>query len=1085
MTAPTWFAEADDQSCFETPGVRFEELGITEPCDQYQLTVTNSGSEPAKPPIVIEDKLPGKLREPEGSSEQFYLARNEVKVSEDEAVQGERLENDEPCEDAEESTVVRCVFSEELQPDQRLEVDFRVKLEPGAQSGETNVAEVSEAGTVVASSETHDVVTASDESPGFGTSALVSQITGVDGRPDSQAGAHPYEFVTRFDMNTKMGPTQEPAGAQIAPASVNLRDVVVDLPPGFLGSAQATPKCPLSELQGVAQCPADSIVGHLDTEPEAAVAANSAVYNLVPEDGVAAELGFLDLEDGTHVIDAGLVPTPEGYILRAVAHELPQLQVWNALTTLYGDPAAKNGGASLPQAMFTNPSQCSGKPLVSTVYVDSWAHRGAFYADGTPDVEGGGWAATSSESPPVTGCEALRFDPEEFSVQPDTSTANSPTGLSAELKFPQSEVPETLATPPLRDTTVTLPAGLIANPSAAPGLSSCSEAQIGWLGNHGPHGETLANRGLTNFSEAAPTCPAASKVGTVEATTPLLEKPLTGSLYLATENENPFGSALAGYLVFDDPTTGVLVKVPGELSLNPSTGQVTGVFDEAPQAPVSDLKLRFFGGTPGLIATPESCGTFTTSGQLTPWSSSTPVGVSNSFQVNQDCTPGFTPAFAAGTTSPQAGSYSPFELSFSREDHEQEISGLTISLPPGLSAKIAGVAKCPEADIQAAASNPSGASEIASPSCPAASEVGSVQTQAGVGPDTDVLPGKAYLTGPYKNAPLGLVVIVPVVTGPFDLGNVVVRTALYINPTTAQVTAVSDPLPTIVDHTGANGVTDGFPVRLRAVNLTLNRAGYVVNPTNCSPMSVTAGFTSTTGTPSTSTARFQVGGCGELPFKPSFTVSTQGHASKAGGESLKVRVTSGPGQANIAKTKVDLPKQLPSRLTTLQKACLDTVFEANPAACPEGSLVGTATAVSPLIATPFTGPAYLVSHGSAKFPDLELVLQSEGITLILDGHTDIKKGITISYFETLPDAPVSSFELNLPTGPHSALATDIPEKLHYDLCGQTLNMPTLITGQNNTIIKQTTHITITGCPKAKQTKKKKNTKAHKTHRHKH
>jgi hypothetical protein len=1087
MTAPTRFAEADNHSCFETPGVRLEELGTLAPCDQYQVTVTNSGSEPARAPIVIVDKLPGGLREPEGASEQFFLARNETKISEKESVQGETLE---PCEYLEEGAKVRCEFTGELQPDQRLELDFRVKVEPGAHSGEANTVEVSEASSMVASSETQDVVTATDSTPGFGVSALVSQVTGVDGGSYSQAGGHPYEFVTRFDMNTKMGLTQEAAGALVAPTSLDLKDVVVDLPPGFVGNAQATPRCPLSQLQGIAQCPVDSIVGHLDTEPENAIAANSPVYNLVPEEGVAAELGFLDLLHGTHVIDATLVPSPEGYVLRAVSREISQLELWDALTTLYGDPAAKNGETSIPQAMFTNPAQCTGKPLVSTLYVDSWQHPGAFNPDGSPDVEGGGWTTTTSESPPVTGCEALRFNPEGFSLQPDTTKANSPTGLSFELKLPQSETPETLAAPPVRDTTVTLPAGLVPNPALAPGLAGCSEAQVGWLGKDGPHGEALANGGLTNFTQTPPTCPNESKLGTVEATTPLLEKPLTGSLYLARENENPFGSVIAGYIVFDDPVTGIVVKVPGELSLNPTTGQVTGVFKEAPQAPVSDLKLRFFGGTPGELATPESCGTFTTAGELTPWSAaegSPPVSVSNSFQINQGCAPGFAPAFAAGTTSPQAGGYTPFELTFSRQDSEQEISGLSVTLPPGVEAKIAGVAKCPEADIQDAANNPSGASEIASPSCPAASEIGTVQTQAGVGPDPASLPGKAYLTGPYKGAPLGLAVIVPAVTGPFDLGNVVVRTALFINPSTGQVTAVSDPLPTIVDHAGANGATDGFPIRMRAVTINLNRASYVVNPTDCSPMAVNAAFTSTTGATSSASARFQVGGCGELPFKPTFTASTQGHASKAGGASLKVRITSAPGQANIGKTKVDLPKQLPSRLTTLQKACIDHVFEANPAACPEGSLVGIATAVSPLIATPFTGPAYLVSHGNAKFPDLEIVMQSEGITLILDGHTDIKKGITSSYFETLPDAPVSSFELTLPTGPHSALATFVPEKLRYNLCGQTLNMPTLITGQNNSIVKQTTHIAITGCPTKKHPAAKKKKKAHtssKTSKHK-
>jgi hypothetical protein len=646
--------------------------------------------------------------------------------------------------------------------------------------------------------------------------------------------------------------------------------------------------------------------------------------------------------------------------------------------------------------------------------------------------------------------------------------------LTTELQVAQSEKPGTLASPPLRDTTVTLPAGLVPNPAAANGLQGCSEAQIGWLGAAG-----TSNGGLTNFSEAAPACPEASKIGSVEVSTPVLENPLVGSIYLAEQNGNPFGVVLGAYIVIDDPATGIIVKLPGRLHLDEHTGQVTGVFDEAPQTPFSDLKLRFFGGQTGELATPEGCGTYTSTGQLTPWSApGSPVAVSSSFQVNAGCTPGFAPAFTAQTTSPQAGGYSPFVLSFSRQDNEQEISGLTVSLPAGLSAKIAGVAKCSETQIQTAAANPSGRAEQENPSCPVASEVGSVQATAGVGGEPLLTTGKAYLTGPYKGAPLGLAVIVPAIAGPFDLGNVVVRTALYISPSDAHVTAVSDPFPTIIDAANNDGEPDdGFPIRMRSITVTLNRAGYILNPTNCTPATINAAFTSTTGNTSPASSRFQAGGCRELPFKPTFQVTTAGHASKLNGASLKVRVTSPPGDANIAKVRTDLPKQLPSWLPTLQKACLDSVFTANPASCPPGSLVGTATATTPLLATPFTGPAYLVSHGGAAFPDLEIVLQSEQIEIILDGKTDIKKGITISDFETIPDAPVTTFELNLPTGPNHVLATNIPEKLNHNLCGQTLNMPTLITAQNNATTKQTTKITITGCKKtAKKHKKTKKAK---------
>ncbi len=1006
---------------------------------------------------------------------------------------GSTLANEELCGVA--GPVVHCEFSEApLQPGQRLEMEIYLTVAAGAPSA-ANTVSVSEGGVSVASTSVSDVIDpeASDPvAPPFGPSDLVSEITGVDGLADTQAGGHPYGYTTRIDFNTEMGLNEEIAEVKPTVDVGNPRDVVVDLPVGFVGDALSTPKCTFGQLQAYPEsCPRDTIVGHITTEPHGLVSANSPIYNMVAEHGVAAEFGFRDLLFTPHVIDANVVPSADGYVLQAVAKEIPELDVSTVTTTFYGDPSAgqqeqaeyESGETDLTPItqvpMFSNPAACTGEPLRTKVYADSWQHPGSVYPDGAPEVEGEGWASAETLSPAVTGCDALRFTPSAFSVQPEATAADSPAGLSMDLQVAQSEQPGTLAIPPLRDTTITLPAGLIANPAAASGLVGCSIAQIGWVG----HSESE----LTRFTPEAPTCPNASKLGLVEVVTPVLEKPLVGALYLANQNKNPFHSILAGYIVIDDPTTGVIVKIAGKLTLDPHTGQITGVFNEAPQTPFSELKLRAFGGSGGTgeFATPETCGNYTTSGLLTPWSapeSGPPASVLSGFQINSGCTPPFAPAFSAGTATPQAGSYSPFVLSFSRQDNEQEISGLTVSLPPGVSAKIAGVAKCPEADLQAAANNPSGAAEIANPACPAASEVGTVQAGSGVGTSPLFVPGKAYLTGPYKGAPLGLAVIVPAIAGPFDLGNVVVRSALYINPNNAQVTAVSDPFPTILDATGTDGVTDGFPIRMRSILITLNRNSYTLNPTNCNPMTVAATFSSTTGTVSSASSRFQAAGCRELPFKPAFTVSTQGHASKANGASLHVRVTSLPGQANIAKVHTELPKQLPSWLPTLQKACLAPVFEANPAACPPGSLVGTATAISPLIATPFTGPAYLVSHGAAAFPDLEIVLQSENITLILDGKTDIKHGITISNFETVPDAPVSSFELTLPTGPNHVLATNIPEKLNHNLCGQKLTMPTRITGQNGGTIQQTTKITITGCTKPKKQAKHKTTHKNKNNK---
>jgi hypothetical protein len=336
--------------------------------------------------------------------------------------------------------------------------------------------------------------------------------------------------------------------------------------------------------------------------------------------------------------------------------------------------------------------------------------------------------------------------------------------------------------------------------------------------------------------------------------------------------------------------------------------------------------------------------------------------------------------------------------------------------------------------------------------------VGVVNITAGAGSEPYAVQGKAYLAGSYKNAPLSLAVITPAVAGPFDLGTVVVRVALYINPSTAQISAVSDPLPRILD---------GIPLDIRSVSLEANRPGFTLNPTSCEAMAITGQAVSTLGQTAGLSDRFQVGGCEGLPFKPALTTSTLGKASKADGASLTVKVAQKPGEANIHKVELTIPTALPSRLTTLQQACTEAQFNANPAGCPAGAFIGTATAKTPILNAPLTGPAILVSHGGAAFPDVEFVLQANErgsvIQIDLDGKTDIKKGITYSRFETVPDAPISSFETVLPEGPHSILGANVPQNANYSLCGQKLTIPTTITGQNGAQVHQNTPVGVEGC----------------------
>ena len=1026
------------------------------PCDTYQVTVTNTGSRAARGPVVVSDVLPAGLSVTSNPEKAVLLYWAKDPLNQHDA---EELPEGPPGQPIGGCTVespsrVSCELATstgELRPNYRLEMDIGVVVAGGATDAPNTVV-VSEEGVPVARSEEDDVIAAG--APSFGPSFFSSPLVSADGEGDTQAGDHPYGLSTRFDLNTAMELDSE--STQVEPTAVGqLRDVVVDLPVGVVGSAVATPKCTFGQLQTYpTSCPPDTIVGKVTSEPSFVGAVNSPVFNMVPKKGTAAEFGFDDLLYHTHVIVSNLVPSPQGYVLQAVAREIPDVPLTDVISSFYGVPAEHNQGGASASAMFTNPSDCSGEPLQTRLFVDSWLDPASFEGDGEPtDLAEAAWQQASSSSPPVTGCDQLRFNA-TMSAQPDTGAGDSPTGLSFELRVPQTEAPGTLGTPPLRDARVTMPVGMTVDPSSANGLEACSEAQIGWLGATAG-GQPLANQGLTNFTAAGPSCPEASKIGSVEVATPLLEKPVVGAVYLARQDENPFGSLLAAYIVIDDPTTGTIVKVPGRLETNPETGQITGVFDENPQLPFSDFKLRFFGGSRGELATPQSCGTFTTTSDLMPWSapdSGPDATPSSSFQVNSNCTFSFSPSFQAGMENNQAAAFSPFTLTVARQDGEQHLAGVTVTTPPGLLAVLKNVVQCPEP-------------QASQGQCGPESLIGEATVASGVGPEPYVVKGgRVYLTGPYNDGPFGLSVVVPAIAGPFDLGNVVVRSSIRVNPATTQVTVVSDPLPQMVNS--IEGLNSGIPTDTRTINVTINRPNFEFNPTNCAPLAITGTLTGAQGATDTVASPFRAANCATLPFHPSFQASTQGNASKANGASFTVRVASSPGQANIAKTDLTLPVQLPSRLSTLQKACLESVFNINPAACDEGSVIGTATVHTPDLKSPLTGPAYLVAHGGAEFPDVEFVLQGEGITLVLDGKTDIKKGITYSKFETVPDAPIETFETVLPTGPHSALTAYLP-KSSYDLCGTSLLMPTTITGQNGAVINQTTKITVTGCPKTK------------------
>jgi hypothetical protein len=911
---------------------------------------------------------------------------------------------------------------------------------------------------------------------------------------DSQAGSHPFDMTTNFKLNLDLeGNT---TGEYFA------KDISVDLPSGFAGSTVSVPQCPIANLQEQARgvsgigCPTSSQVGvaeiffgkggyvHNTFVHEVMV----PVYNLVPSDGGTAELAFHVVQ----VVQPILVTarTDGDYGLVAQTTNISEYIPFAGLRiTLWGVPAdprhdaqrflPEDGGGCIeifspcidrehpgnangeplpdsapPTAFLTNPTKCGPGSEYDTKFIgDSWAHPGAFEPfDGKPLLSDPNWqvATTSMYPAGVTGCNKLAFDP-SLSVTPDTTEADSPSGYGVDLHVPQSIAPNDLASPALDNAVATLPQGVAINPGAADGLQACTDNAAE------PPGSPGNEIGLG--SDAQPTCPHASQIGTVTVTTPLLPNPLEGEVYLSADHA---GSMYAVFVVIRGD--GLLVKLKATVVADPATGQLTASFLNNPQFPFTDFVLHFYGGPRAVLVNPSACGAATTTIDLTPWSAglggtgdATPL---STFDVSFDGFGGacpspapFNASFTAGTSSIQAGGFSPFSATFSRNDADQRVDHAQVKTPAGLSGMLSNVPLC-------------GEPQASEGTCSSASQIGHVTVGVGSGaaplylPIPGQPPNPVYLTGPYKGAPFGLSFVIPAIAGPYDLGTVVVRATIAVDPSTAALTITSDPLPTIID---------GIPIQVKTVNVEVDRPDFVFNPTDCVPTSIGASATSREGATASFSSPFQVTGCGDLAFKPAFKVSTSGKTSKLGGASLDARVTYPPyepgSEANIAYAKVELPKQLPSRLTTLQKACLAAVFNANPANCPPASVIGIARVSTPVLPVQLTGPVYFVSNGGEAFPNLVVVLQGDGVRINLVGDTFISKaGVTSTTFKTVPDVPFSTFELYLPEGRYSALGAST------NLCKSKLTMPVTFTAQNGLTMHQSAPIAVTGCAKAKASK---------------
>jgi hypothetical protein len=987
-----------------------------------------------------------------------------------------------------------------------------------APAAETNHVTVAGGGALAPASTT-DPMVLSPTPPGFGFSGFDGWFTNTDGTLDTQAGSHPYELTVSFDLNSKKS-SEAPAWVPF-PTGGQVRKVDVNLPPGIIGNPTAVPRCTRQQFDGnefTGECPAATQIG-VDT---AGISADEErisqlvlpVYNLVPPPGVPAEFGFYILGHEV-LLDAG-VRSGDDYGITEHVDNIAQVKVIFNSTTVWGVPgeashdAQRRGtgagcttqvpplghGCSDPAPLkpfLTLPTSCVG-PQSFTAQASPWEFpdvmaEASFLTHDGNDVQAG-----------FTGCDHLEFAP-SISTAPDTGQADTPSGLTVDVKASQEGLTSVstegfatehgaegvgnkfLAASNIQDTTVTLPEGMVVNPGQAAGLAACqaSDARVG------------------DGKDDAPTCPNSSKVGTVQIATPLLEDKLEGNVYVLQSNPPNLKLLVAA------SADGVNIKLVGNVHLDEATGRLTSTFSGTPQLPFTDFKLSFSGGAQAALATPTGCGVYSTASDFTPWSSPFVGDVfpSSAFAITSGpgggaCVPSplpFGPSLIAGATTDQAGGFTNFSLLLQNGDGQQRIEKLQFQAPAGLSGMISKVPLC-------------GEPQAAQGSCPSSSQIGHAVVASGPGPYPLVVPqpgqppAPIYLTGPYKGSPFGLSIVTPVIAGPFDLGTVITRARIDVDPHTAQITVTTDPLPQIID---------GVPTDLRTINSVIDRPGFIFNPTNCnaSAFSGTAWGTPPPGAggPGATapiSSHFQVGSCRSLEFKPDFKVSVSGKNSKAGGAALTTKIVNPPtppggqgtAQAGFARVKVELPKQLPSRLTTLQKACLAAVFDASPASCPAASVVGHAKVLTPLLPVPLEGPAYFVSHGGEAFPDLTIVLQGDGVTNILVGTTFINNaGVTSTTFKATPDVPFSRFELTLPQGQYSALTANgnlcslsrvvtVKRRVTVHSHGRTthvlrkvkrristsLAMPTEFIAQNGLQIHQSTPISVTGCPKAKKAK---------------
>jgi hypothetical protein len=892
------------------------------------------------------------------------------------------------------------------------------------------------------------------------------------GAPAVTAGSHPTAL--RLSVGFK-------AGANFTEGDV--RDLSLELPPGLIENPSAVAACtqaafhtqrssPFEESRSGESCPDRSQVGvaTITSSQGGGETRSFGIFNVQAPPGAPSELGFSPY--GAPITFIPAVRQADGeYGLTLRSRNITQLFDTKRLElTIWGNPwsvlhDAQRGDCLKEEEPAFGWSKCSvGRPKANpaTAYLTlPTSCEGPLSFSAVSSAWQGGEASATATAPALEGCNSLAFNPKPAGRLSDPR-ASSPSGYDFEIAQDTSGIldPARLAPSAVRKAVVALPEGVSINPSVGAGLGVCTPAQY---------------EAETPTSPPGAGCPNESKIGDFRVKSPLFDEMVEGSLFLAAPFQNPFNSLIAVYLIAKAPERGILVKVAGNLAADPATGRLTASFDRLPQLPYSSLIVHFREGQRSPLASPPACGTFNTAVDLTAWRDASLTRHTDSpAQITAGVgggpcpvgTPPFAPTALAGSINSNAGSYSPFYLRLARTDTEQEITHYSAQLPPGLLGKIAGIPYCSEAAIQAAKGR-SGVAELQHPDCPATSLIGHTYSGYGLGSVLSYAPGNLYLAGPYHGSPFSVVAVDSALVGPFDLGVIVVRSAVKVDPQSAQVSidsAGSDPIPHIID---------GIPIHLRDVRVYIDRPNFALSPTSCNRFSVAStlnGSGAVFSNPADDTTanaiyNYQAFNCTSLAFKPRLALRLKGGTKRGDKPSLRVTYTPRAGDANLASAQVTLPPSLFLAQNHIKTVCTNAQFARE--ACPAGSVYGKATAYTPLLEAPLSGPVYLRSSANL-LPDLVFALRGRGLRIDLTGKIDSVKGGLRGSFEGLPDAPVSKFVLVMNGGKRSII------EVAANLCKEEQLATTRLIGQSNQGLKG--HPEVKAQCGAKKHKKKANAK---------